>query len=79
LITLVLIAALFLLNVRLFLDETSLQILLILGGKQGLKSKRDGPYLVLRAYQKLLGCLATLAVLKRYAQLVSLALALHDL
>jgi hypothetical protein len=66
LITLVLIAALFLLNVRLFLDETSLQIPVILGGKQGLKSERDGPYLALRGCQKLLGCRATLAVLKRY-------------
>jgi hypothetical protein len=79
LITLVLIAALFLLNIRLFLDGTSLQILLILGGKQGLKSERDGPYLVLRGYQKLLGCLATLAVLKRYGQIDSLLPVLHDL
>jgi hypothetical protein len=78
LITLVLIAALFLLNIRLFLDDASLQILLILGGKQGLKSERDGPYLVLRGYQKLLGCLVTLAVLKRYGQLDSLLPALHD-
>jgi hypothetical protein len=79
LVTLVLIAALFLLNIRLFLDETSLQILLTLGGKQGLASERDGPYLVLRGYQKLLGCLTTLAVLKRYGQLDPLLLALRDL
>jgi hypothetical protein len=79
LITLVLIAALFLLNIRLLLDEASLQILLILGGKQGLKSERDGPYLALRGYQKLLACLATLAVLKRHGQLDSLLPILHQL
>ena len=79
LITLVLIAALFLLNLRLFLDETSLQILLTLGGKQGLKSERDGPYLALRGFQKVIGCLATLAVLKRCGQLDALLLALDDL
>lgn len=79
LIALVLIAALFLLNVRPFHDRTSLQVLLTLGGKQGLTSERDGPYLVLRGYQKLLGCVATLAVLKRCGQLDSLLLALHDL
>jgi hypothetical protein len=78
LITLVLIAALFLLNIRLFLDEASLQILLTLGGKQGLASERDGPYLVLRGYQMLLACLTTLAVLKRYGQLDPLLLALRD-
>jgi hypothetical protein len=79
LIAMVLIAALFLLNIRLSLDETSLQILWILGGKQGLKSERDGPYLALRGYQKLLGCLTTVAVLKRYGQLDSLLSILHDL
>jgi hypothetical protein len=79
LITVVLIAALFLLNIRLFLDQASLQLLLTLGGKQGLKSERDGPYLVLRGYQKLLGCLATLAVLKRDGQLDSLLPILHQL
>jgi hypothetical protein len=79
LIILVLIAALFLLNIRLFLDETSLKILLTLGGKQGLKSERDGPYLVLRGFQKVIGCFATLAVLKRHGQLDALLLALDDL
>jgi hypothetical protein len=79
LIVLVLIAALFLLNIRLFLDETSLHILLTLGGKQGLKSERDGPYLALRGLQKVIGCLATLAVLKRCGQLDALLLALDDL
>jgi hypothetical protein len=79
LITVVLIAALFLLNIRLFLDQASLQLLLTLGGKQGLKSERDGPYLVLRGYQKLLGCLATLAVLKRHGHLDSLLPVLHQL
>lgn len=79
LITLVLTAALFLLNIRLFLDETSLRLLLILGGKQGLKSERDGPYLALRGFQKVMGCLATLAVLKRYGQLDALLLILDDL
>ena len=79
LITLVLIAALFLLNIRLFLDEASLRLLLILGGKQGLKSERDGPYLALRGLQKVIGCFATLAVLKRHGQLDALLLALDDL
>jgi hypothetical protein len=79
LITLVLIAALFLLTIRLFLNEISLQLLLILGGKQGLKSERDGPYFALRGYQKLLACLATLAVLKRCGQLDALLVVLHDL
>jgi hypothetical protein len=79
LITMVSIAALFLLNIRLFHDRTSLQILLTLGGKQGLTSERDGLYLVLRGYQKLLACIATLAVLKHYRQLDSLLLAVHDL
>jgi hypothetical protein len=79
LITLVLIAALFLLNIRLFLDDISLQILLTLGGKQGLKSERDGPYLALRGFQKIAGCLATLALLKRYGQLEPLLLVLDAL
>jgi hypothetical protein len=79
LITLVLIAALFLLNIHLFLDETSLQLLLILGGKQGLKNERDGPYLALRGLQKVIACCATLAVLRRYDQLDALLLALDDL
>jgi hypothetical protein len=74
-----LIAALFLLNIHLFLDETSLQLLLILGGKQGLKSERDGPYLALRGLQKVIACCATLAVLRRYDQLDALLLALDDL
>jgi hypothetical protein len=42
---------------------------LTLGGKLGLKSERDGPYLALRACQKLLVCINTLAVPKRYGQL----------
>lgn len=79
LITLVLVAALFLLNIRLFLDDSSLQILLTLGGKQGLKSERDGPYLVLRGLQKVVGCLSTLALLKRYGQLEPLLLVLDAL
>jgi hypothetical protein len=72
LVNLVLIAALFLLNIKYVLDETSLQLLLTLGGKLGLKSERDGPYLLLRGFQKLLACVNTLAVLKRYGQLDAL-------
>jgi hypothetical protein len=72
LVNLVLIAALFLLNIKYFLDETSLQLLLTLGGKLGLKSERDGPYLLLRGFQKLLACVNTLAVFKRYGQLDAL-------
>lgn len=68
LLNLVLIAALFLLNVKYLLDESSLQLLLTLGGKLGLKSERDGPYLLLRGFQKLLICINTLAVLKRYGK-----------
>lgn len=72
LVNLVLIAALFLLNIKYVLDETSLQLLLTLGGKLGLKSERDGPYLLLRGFQKLLVCVNTLAVFKRYRQLDAL-------
>ena len=72
LVNLVLIAALFLLNIKYVLDETSLQLLLTLGGKLGLKSERDGPYLLLRGFQKLLACVNTLAVFKRYRQLDAL-------
>lgn len=72
LVNLVLIAAFFLLNTQHFLDETSLQLLLTLGGKLGLKSERDGPYLLLRGFQKLLACVNTLAVFKRYRQLDAL-------
>lgn len=79
LINVVLIAALFLLNWHLYLDETAHQLLLLLGGKQGLKSERDGLYLALRGWQKLLACLATLAVLKRYGKLDSLLQALDAL
>jgi len=72
LVNLVLIAALFLLNIKYLLDETSLQLLLTLGGKLGLKSERDGPYLLLRGFQKLLACVNTLAVFKRYGQVDAL-------
>ena len=41
-------------------------------GKLGLKSEKDGPYLLLRGFQKLLACLNTLAVFKRYGQLDAL-------
>jgi hypothetical protein len=34
-------------------------------GKLGLKTERDGPYLLLRGLRKLLTCLATLALLKQ--------------
>lgn len=54
-------------QVRLFL-----QLLLTLGGKLGLKNERDGPYLLLRGFQKLLACVNTLAVFKRYRQLDAL-------
>jgi len=69
LVNVVLIAALFLLNTHYYLDETTLEMILTLGGKLGLKSERDGPYLALRGCQKLLVCINTLAVLKRYGQL----------
>jgi len=72
LVNLVLIAAFFLLNIKHALDETSLQLLLTLGGKLGLKSERDGPYLLLRGFQKLPACVNTLAVFKRYGQLDAL-------
>lgn len=79
LINVVLIAALFLLNNHLFVDENARQILLTLGGKQGLKSEKDGPYLVLRGWQKLLACINTLIVLKRYGKLELLLKALDAL
>jgi hypothetical protein len=69
LVNVVLIAALFLLNAHYYLDEKTFEMTLTLGGKLGLKSERDGPYLALRACQKLLVCINTLAVLKRYGQL----------
>lgn len=47
-------AACFLLNGSLWVDEAGHQTLLVLGGKLGLKSERDGPYLVLRGMQKIL-------------------------
>ena len=72
LVNLVLIAAFFLLNIKHALDETSLQLLLTLGGKLGLKSERDGLYLLLRGFQKLPACVNTLAVFKRYGQLDAL-------
>lgn len=79
LVNVVLIAALFLLNLCLYVDEGLHHLLLILGGKQGLKSERDGPYLALRGWQKLLACITTLAVLKRYGQLELLLQALDAL
>jgi hypothetical protein len=79
LVNLVLIAALFLLNIKHVLDETNLQLLLTLGGKLGLKSERDGPYLLLRGFQKLLACVNTLAVFKRYGQLDALLKSLDAL
>lgn len=72
LINVVLIAALFLLNAHYYMDETTLEMTLTLGGKLGLKSERDGPYLALRGCQKFLVCINTLAVLKRYGQLDAL-------
>jgi len=72
LVNVVLIAALFLLNAHYYLDATTLEMILTLGGKLGLKSERDGPYLALRGCQKLLLCINTLAVLKRYDQLDAL-------
>lgn len=72
LVQVVLIAACFLLNVSLWVDEGAHRTLLVLGGKLGLKSERDGPYLVLRGMQRVLNCVSTLAVLKRYDQLDSL-------
>jgi len=54
------------------LEFTTLEMILTLGGKLGLKSERDGPYLALRGCQKLLLCINTLAVLKRYDQLDAL-------
>ncbi|MBM3301737.1 MAG: hypothetical protein FJY85_17525, partial [Deltaproteobacteria bacterium] len=56
LVNVVLIAALFLLNAHYYLDATTLEMILTLGGKLGLKSERDGPYLALRGCQKLLLC-----------------------
>lgn len=79
LVNVVLIAALFLLNAHYYLDETTLAMILTLGGKLGLKSERDGPYLALRGCQKLLICVNTLAVLKRYDQLDDLLNALDAL
>jgi hypothetical protein len=35
-------------------------------------SEKDGPYLLLRGFQKLLACVNTLAVFKRYGQLDAL-------
>jgi len=72
LINLVLIAAIFLLDQHLLPDETPCHILLMLGGKRGLKSERDGPYLVLRGWQKILICINTLAVPKRHGKLALL-------
>ncbi|MGB5925582.1 MAG: transposase [Dehalococcoidia bacterium] len=72
LVNLVLIAALFILNTKHYLDEPSVQFLLNLGGKLGLKSERDGPYLLLRGMQKFLICLNVLAVLKCHGLLDAL-------
>lgn len=79
LVSVVLIAALFLLNLSLWVDEKAHQALLVLGGKLGLKSERDGPYLALRGWQKLLNGLTPLAVLKQYDQLETLLQALDAL
>jgi hypothetical protein len=65
LVNVVLLAALFLLNGKLFFPQEAHSFLLRLGGKLGLKTERDGPYLLLRGLRKLLTCLATLALLKQ--------------
>jgi len=39
---------------------------------KNITSERDGPYLLLRGFQKLLACVNTLAVFKRYGQLDAL-------
>ncbi len=64
-VSIVLLAALLILNGRHFFPDKAWQILLRLGGKLGLRSERDGPYLLLRGLCKVLTCLATLALLKQ--------------
>jgi hypothetical protein len=65
LVSIVLLAALLILNGRHFFPERAWRVLLRLGGKLGLRSERDGPYLLLRGLCKVFACLATLALLKQ--------------
>lgn len=72
LVNVVLLAALLILNGQLFFPNKAWRILLRLGGKMGLKSEKDGPYLLLRGLCKVFACLATLALLKQEGLLDSL-------
>jgi len=72
LVNVVLLAALLILNGQLVFPKEALRILLRLGGKLGLKSEKDGPYLLLRGLSKVFACLATLALLKQEGLLDSL-------
>ena len=65
LVNIALLAALLILNGQLFFPNRAWRILLRLGGKMGLKSEKDGPYLLLRGLGKLFACLAVLTLLKR--------------
>jgi hypothetical protein len=65
LVNVVLLAALFLLNGKLLFPQEAHSFLLRLGGKLGLKTERDSPYLLLRGLRNLLTCFATLALLKQ--------------
>jgi len=79
LVNVVLLAALLILNGRFVFPNKAWRILLRLGGKMGLKSERDGPYLLLRGLCKVFACLATLALLKQEGLLDSLLELLDDL
>ena len=78
-VSIVLLAALLILSGRHFFPDRAWQVLLRLGGKLGLRSERDGPYLLLRGLCKVLTGLATLALLKQEGLLESLLELLNTL